>query len=155
MKSRSRHHLLVATVGDGSHHRSWISGPADRSFDVLLVDYGGGGRRFASDADILFERQGTKFRLVKWALAQLDIEQYELFFFPDDDLDFTTEDASRLFEICKAQDLMLAQPALDATSMVSFEITRAVPGSFLRYTNFVEVMCPVFIASTTLTPNVS
>lgn len=143
-RSGGRRRLLLATVGDGSRHRAWTRGSEERSFDVVLVDYGSGGGRFASDADRVFERRGTKFRLIRWALDRIDVDRHDAFFFPDDDLEFAVEDVNRLFDVFEARDLSLAQPSLDAASLVSYEITRTAPGNLLRYTNFVEVMCPVF-----------
>jgi len=45
-----------------------------------------------------------------------------------------------MFDLCEWFDLDLAQPAVGG--YVNHPITSPVDGSLLRYTNFVEIMCP-------------
>jgi hypothetical protein len=52
-----------------------------------------------------------------------------------------------MFDAVHAHHLWLAQPALAPGSHVSHHITQQVSGVRLRYTSFVEVMCPLFSRS--------
>src|SRR6185436_6910282 len=69
---------------------------------------------------------------------------YESCWFPDDDLSTDGPTINRMFDLFQAHDLWLAQPALAAGSHVSHLITAVVPGARVRFTNFVEIMCPIF-----------
>ena len=62
----------------------------------------------------------------------------------DDDLFFSGAEINLLFEIIDQQNLSLAQPAFDLCGKVSHPATKVHPLSLFRYTNFVEVTCPVF-----------
>jgi hypothetical protein len=72
------------------------------------------------------------------------LERYEAIFILDDDLSFSASAISRLFEIRTKYDLWLIQPAFDPRGKISHPITRIHPTTFFRYTNFVEVTCPLF-----------
>ena len=89
-----------------------------------------------------------KKKLEKWHLMShfiknnLDlIKKYETIWFPDDDLDTNCDDINKLFEIHKKYNLLLSQPSVDG--YVSYDIERKVENSILRFTNFVEIFCPM------------
>jgi hypothetical protein len=63
---------------------------------------------------------------------------------PDDDLMTGWRDINRLFEICYRHSLMLAQPSLGANSFISHALTRQDERYWLRFSKFVEIMCPLF-----------
>ena len=71
------------------------------------------------------------------------LNDYDYIWLPDDDLAARTADINRLFSIARDYGLSLAQPAI-ASGEISHQIVRQQPGLLLRYTGFVEVMCPLF-----------
>jgi hypothetical protein len=141
-----RKNLILSVVGDESVHRSWLAGSEPREFDVALVYFGDQPGRYAADAEHYLERRGIKFELLhqllhsEWSgLA----EQYERIWIPDDDVAGDLATANRLFRIAAEQRLEVCQPAIDRGDM-SFQTLRAEPGYLLRYSRFVEIMCPLF-----------
>jgi hypothetical protein len=139
-----RSRLVIAAVGDESLHEAWATSRSARSFDIVLVYYGEDGRWFRARGDAWLEMRGPKFELIRRALSHVQLDSYRYFFFPDDDLAMTVHQIEELFDLTERFELDLAQPALDEASYVSHEITRVRRDSVLRFTNFVEVMCPVF-----------
>jgi len=63
---------------------------------------------------------------------------------PDDDLLCDPTLVSRMFAICADLGLDMAQPALTQDSYYSHPITMQHPQFQLRFTNFIEIMAPVF-----------
>jgi hypothetical protein len=117
---------------------------AERSYD-LVVSY------YDEEAFNAFERvDGASAVLVKggkWdglfhTLAGLDIDAYDYFWLPDDDIDAAAEDVNAIFELCRSNCLAVAQPALTRDSYFSHFIFSQCPGFRLRYTNYVEIMAP-------------
>ena len=74
------------------------------------------------------------------------LDDYGYIWLPDDDLAAKTADINRMFSIARTYGLALAQPAI-ARGEVSHQIVRQQAGLLLRYTRFVEVMCPLFSRS--------
>ena len=70
--------------------------------------------------------------------------RYEAVLVLDDDILIRASDIDRLFAIRTAHDLWLLQPAFDPRGKISWEITKVNPHCRLRYTNFVEMTCPLF-----------
>jgi hypothetical protein len=141
--------LVVCRVGDHSLHREWVGDPATRSYDVWLDYWGDRDESDTANGAVWSVGRGT----TKWPrMASLLAERadaarsYRSVWFPDDDLRATPEVVDRLFEIFERLELWLAQPALTAGSFLTFCPTLA-NGSFLaRFTNFAEVMAPIFSA---------
>lgn len=136
--------LVFLRVGDSSTHREWIGNPATRSYDVWLDYYGeGDSSKWAGDQAHLTDGPGTtKFKRARALLPELS--RYEAVWFPDDDISVAPAGVERLFETFHAFDMLLAQPSLADGSYVAHELTRW-NGSFeVRFTNFVEAMCPLF-----------
>lgn len=141
---QGKRHLVFLRVGDTSTHREWMGEPASRSYDVWLDYYGeGDARRWADDPVHLTDGPGTtKYGRI---LALLDaLTRYDAIWFPDDDIRTDPAGVERLFATFARRRLLLAQPSLADGSYVAHEITRW-NGSFeVRFTNFVEGMCPLF-----------
>jgi hypothetical protein len=72
------------------------------------------------------------------------IDSYDWIWLPDDDLLADQETIDAFFQVVIKYDLKLAQPALHERSHIAHPITARHSGSLLRFTNFVEVMCPCF-----------
>ncbi|HET8541993.1 MAG TPA: hypothetical protein VFL83_19105 [Anaeromyxobacter sp.] len=136
--------LVFLRVGDRSTHREWIGDPATRSYDVWLDYYEEGDpSKWSDDPALLTVGPGT----TKYARAHAllpELSRYEAVWFPDDDISVGPAGVERLFETFHALGMLLAQPSLADPSYVSHEITRWNGAFEVRYTNFVEAMCPLF-----------
>lgn len=149
-----RNNLILACVGDSSCHKEWIRGIPH--FDLILIYYGNNDAVFsdyAKDALMCVRQQGQKFPLLKTFLHihRQWISQYAYAWLPDDDISLGTDDVNRLFAEAKNHGLLICQPAVAPhDGIVSHEITRSRKGLKLRFTNFVEVMMPLFETQTLL-----
>jgi hypothetical protein len=143
--SSVRRNLVISTIGDGSMHGSWLADRPARSFDVFLVHYGKHADFGRRDADYYLSRRGFKWELLDYvAREHRDVlERYDRIWCPDCDIRCTTADVNRLFQLAVAYNLQLAQPAI-AAGDATYQFLRKRPQLVLRYTPFVEVMCPLF-----------
>jgi hypothetical protein len=140
-----RKNLVIVRAGSNSLHRRWLELPhAERGYD-LVVSY------YDEEAFSAFEAtEGVSAILVKggkWdglfqTLAGLDIEAYDYFWLPDDDIDAAAADVNAIFDLCRSNGLAVAQPALTRESYFSHFIFSQCPGFRLRFTNYVEIMAP-------------
>ena len=143
--SATRRNLIVSPIGDSSVHASWLSHPDLRSFDLFLIYYGDRGDFGRSEATHYFQRKGFKWELVDHALKHHGeiLARYTNIWCPDNDIRVDTRGVNRLFELFEKYALQLAQPAI-AAGEVSYQTLRQRPGAVLRYSPYVEVMCPLF-----------
>ena len=143
--------LVLSPAGDNSLHSEWVKG--ESNFDLVLLYYGDDLKKAESyliDTPHIYASKGFKWWLIK-SFIEDNLEwfsQYEYIWFPDDDLEISTENINKLFEVAKQYDLYICQPAL--LGYVSHQITIPQEDSLLRYTNFVEVMAPLMNLNTTL-----
>jgi hypothetical protein len=141
----ARTNLVISPIGDDSVHASWLADRPARTFDVFLIHYGqhdGFGR---ADADHYQCRTGFKWELLDYALRDHRhvVDRYDRIWCPDCDVRADTASINRLFALFAEYRLQLAQPAI-AAGEVSYEFLRQRPGLVLRYSPFVECMCPLF-----------
>ncbi len=143
--SQTRRNLVISPIGDESMHASWLSGGEDRSFDLFLVHYGQCVDFGRSDAEHYLSRQGFKWELLDYVAQEhrAMLERYERIWCPDCDIGADTQSVNRLFALHEQHALQLSQPAI-AGGEVTYQFLRKRPGVVLRYTPFVEVMCPLF-----------
>lgn len=145
--SRSKF-LVVLCAGDGSLHLSCGWHRAARRFD-LCVNYFGGDdavhTRFSGSADHYFRFKGPKWAIVRQLLATeaLAAHSYDYVWLPDDDLDISVSDVNTMFDVAAEAGVRLAQPSM-ANQYVAHDVLVQDPTCLLRYTNFVELMCPLF-----------
>ena len=141
----ARRNLVIAAVGDESVHPRWLAG-GERSFDLALIYFGDQPERCAHHAEHFAARKGIKFALLHDLLtndwAHL-LTRYERIWLPDDDISASTGQINHLFQLAEEYRLAICQPAIGRGD-VSFEALRATPGYLLRYSRFVEIMCPLF-----------
>lgn len=140
-----RRNLVVVRAGRTSLHTLWLELPyAQRNYDLLISYYD-------EDAFHAFETgDGVAAVLVpggKWdglyrTLTGFDIESYDYFWLPDDDIAATAADVNAIFNLCRSSGLAVAQPALTRDSYFSHFIFSQCPGFRLRYTNYIEIMAP-------------
>ncbi len=146
---RKRENLVILRAGSTSLHGEWARDLADvdRNWDLCISWY--------DDADpdpnedgvdyVTIQRDVRKFAAFHQIFAtRPDFWDYRQIWLPDDDLMVTRTAINRLFEICRRNRIELAQPALDEASHLTYPITKRDPRFAMRFTNFVEVMCPVF-----------
>jgi hypothetical protein len=72
------------------------------------------------------------------------LRRYDAVLVADDDIVISARQLNRLFAVREAHDLWVLQPAFNPMGKVSWPITARQPGLLLRYTNFVEMTCPLF-----------
>jgi len=145
---RRRENLVILRAGTNSLHRAWTADldDADRDWDLCVSWYDAAEPDPADPCEYLtIQREVRKLTAIREIFAaRPEFFEYRRIWLPDDDLAVSRRAINRLFSICRRNHLDLAQPALDDASHVSHAITRRDPRFALRFTNFVEVMCPVF-----------
>ena len=142
-KARSKY-LVFTSAGDKSNLNYWFRGK--HNFDLWINYYGDVEGRYENDCDFYTSKKGGKFpnlHYVYHCWAEL-ISSYDSILVMDDDIIIRGEEINRLFEIRSEYDLWLLQPAFDPRGKISHRVTRNNPLTSLRYTNFVEVTCPLF-----------
>jgi hypothetical protein len=137
--------LVISPVGDQSKHRAWLAGAVPPDFDLFLIYFGDGPDRYAADAHHYARRKGFKWELMHYALTEHAeiVARYDRIWCPDDDIICTAEDVNRLFALFAEYRLRLAQPAI-AKGEFSYKTLVRRAGNVLRYTPYVEIMCPLF-----------
>jgi len=129
--------LVIAAVGDESLHKHWMP---EIGYDVYLIYYGDQKGHFSDESKFYKERKGTKFHLIHEILPE--IQDYDYVWMPDDDIFLTPKYIRRLFDIASKYELEICQPSI--IGWYGLKVTLCQQDSFLRYTNYVEIMCPCF-----------
>jgi hypothetical protein len=89
--------------------------------------------------------KGFKHHIYKRFIERHGIlDQYDWIWMPDYDVHLSADEIYRLFAIAQDYNLNVCQPSLTHDSYHSFPLVLNDPTKFLRYTNYVEVMCPLF-----------
>ena len=137
--------LLVSAVGDQSLHNVWIRERPE--FDAYLIYYGDDDAladKYTQQVPFFERRKGTKFNMLKTVMDENEsfFKNYDFVFIPDDDLYLNTKGINQIFQLAHKYDLELCQPSI--VGYYDVAITLHTPASLLRFTNFVEVMCPCF-----------
>ena len=139
-----RRNLIVVRAGDNSLHRRWMNDSRARNFDLLVSYYGKLSGRYQNRADHYHEMTGPRWPAHDWLWRNRRelFDRYDHVAFVCDDVDAVTSSWNLMFNLCEWFELDLAQPVIGGYA--NHAITRPVADCVLRYTNFVEVMCPVF-----------
>lgn len=137
--SNTKKNLVIAAVGDSSLHRSWCN---SKSFDTYLVYYGE-KEGYEGESKWHKKSKGYKYHLIKDVLDEDDFwRNYNYIWLPDDDLQNSAAGVEKLFELMELYNLELAQPSI--MGYYGTWITLHQMGSIIRFTNWVEIMCPCF-----------
>ncbi len=141
----SRRNLVIVRMGDRSLHPHWIAGPG-RNFDLFLSYFGDDPERHRGDGEYFESRKGLKWPAIHDLLQENPelLKRYDVFWLPDDDLMATTDTINRMFDLFRGFALSLAQPALTRDSYYGWPLTLQDSRYYLRFTQFVEVMAPIF-----------
>ncbi len=137
-------YLLFTSAGDSSAVDSWFD--SDRNFDIWVTYYGDNEFPFEHDVEYFNKRKGGKFPNLYENYRHYNevFKQYDAIMVSDDDILITARELSKLFSISSEEQLDILQPAFDPRGKISYPVTKVVPFSYLRYTRFVEVTCPMF-----------
>ena len=146
---KRRPNLVVLRAGKSSMHTSWLKDITDteRNWDLCISWYDDAESfsQYAAGEYNVLQNELKKFQSIhKLLYSGGALREYDYVAFPDDDIDTSWRDINLMFEIAKCHKLMLCQPALHRSSFYSHQITLQQSDKRLRYTNFVEVMFPVF-----------
>lgn len=141
-------YLIIARVGDNSLHSTWINNN-NRNFDLFISYFGSEDKKYALHADYYEHVKGGKWPIISLLVEKNweTISKYDAVWFPDDDLLIDTYSICKMFDTFSAFDLSLAQPALSMDSYFSHACLLQQKKSIIRFTNFVEVMAPIFSLS--------
>lgn len=136
--------LIIVCAGNDSLHLKWSKNT--NCFDLVVLYYGDCDltfNNFKSKSTNCFKVKGHKWHLISnYITNNLNkMFEYEYIWFPDDDLLTNSIDISTLFNVCKKYNLLMGSPAL--SGYVSHEIHKPQKNTLLRFTDFVEVICPV------------
>lgn len=139
-----RNNLIIVRAGDKSLHPRWRGKGEPGNFDLLVSYFGSTPERYRDACDFYHSMPGARWPAHHAVCSQNEVflGRYQRVAFACDDLDATLQSWNRLFDLCEWYDLDLAQPAVEG--YVSWSITKPQAGCLLRYTNYVETMCPVF-----------
>lgn len=142
-EARSRN-LVFTSAGDHSNLHHWLKG--HRDFDLWIVYYGDQPGKFQRQADIYLRAKGAKFQNLHYAYQRWPelFAQYDAVMVMDDDILIDATALTRLFAIRRDLDLWVLQPAFRQSGKISWDITRVRTAARVRYTNFVEMACPLF-----------
>ena len=94
---------------------------------------------------IICRNKGFKWEHINLVAEQHrdTVRQYDYIWCPDDDIACDTAGVNKLFEIVRKYNVQLAQPAISEGEF-AFKSLIQQRGNILRYSPYVEVMCPVF-----------
>jgi len=136
--------LVFTSAGDRSNLRLWLQGRWN--FDLWVCYYGDRSGTYQDVADRYTARKGSKFQNIHHLYMEDPsvFHSYEAVMVMDDDVVISGKAISRLFDLRNERDLWLLQPAFRSRGKISHEITRVNPRTLLRFTNFVEMTCPLF-----------
>jgi len=141
--------LLITTIGEYNCLNSWTNSEK-RDFDIALVNYDYSME--VNDALKVGCVYFDEFPVFKypgiWQMMTdaTVLQKYDYYFMPDEDIDISGQQISELFAKMKEYDLALAQPSIEKSfvSFPSWEYFIHREGVDMIYSNFVEVMCPLF-----------
>ncbi|MCF6360256.1 MAG: hypothetical protein L3J29_05760 [Cyclobacteriaceae bacterium] len=142
-----RKNLLITTIGKLDCAPSWLT--KDRNFDVALIYYPDIIEKAVKNkleelSDYLFFESGFKYAVLKKVLMEhTELRDYSFFWMPDDDVEIVNGTTNMLFNYAEEYQLELCQPSTTKKN-ISWKIVRQNRFCELRYTNYVEVMCPLF-----------
>lgn len=136
--------LVFTSAGDNNNVSDWIS--ADKNYDIWVVYYGNNKFSHQESVNFLMNRKGGKFPnfLEVYREFKSIICSYKAIMISDDDMLLGSANLSMLFNLQQKYELDILQPSFDSRGKISHFITLTKPFSKLRYTNFVEVNCPIF-----------
>lgn len=144
MNNHTKHkNCLVSAVGKNSLHKLWKKGICN--YDIHLIVYDDSLDDFYLDADFICHIKGYKLKVIYKYFKKYPcfLDTYDYFFFPDDDIKMDVNTINRLFDTMHHYGLKIAQPSLTMSYPTWSHLLKDKYNK-LRYTNFVEMMVPLF-----------
>ena len=149
--SSGNRNLVIVRAGRKSLHPSWLGGAEQPRFDVLVTAYEEGvppiGGRDNVATIFVAGRKVVGFNQVFTEHPWI-FDDYDRIALLDDDLETDATAINRLFDIGETFGLSIWQPSLTPDSFFSYAVFLRNTAFTLRYSNFIEIMCPVFTART-------
>lgn len=120
-----------------------------QNYDIFVIYYGNSDENYLKYEKLVHSierRKGSKFQNFYYFFKTYPeiIDKYERFFILDDDIEITSKDINRMFEISETYDLLICAPSFTKDSKICHKITINKPGVLLEYTNFIEVNTPLY-----------
>jgi len=142
--SAKKKYLVFTSAGESANLHHWLRG--ERNFDLWVTYFGEEPGKYQGVADYYNARKGGKFPNFYHAYKTWPdkFDGYEAIMLMDDDIIIAGGKISQLFELRKKYDLWCLQPAMDRRGKVSHPINRRDPSCRMRFTNFIEIGCPLF-----------
>jgi hypothetical protein len=141
--------LLFTSAGDNTDfYNNWCN--KNRNYDIWLVYYGDNDEnynKYSKYVDKIWKRKGAKFQKLYYLYQNNNDElmNYDRYLITDDDIIISTDDINKLFDISEKYELLICQASFKPIiSRISHKITKQQENNILRYTNFIEVTCPLF-----------
>mgnify|MGYP002713165391 CR=1 FL=1 len=140
-----RDYLVYTSAGRAANVRQWFLS-AHRNYDIWITNYTDTTALNREYADYYNAHPGSKFQNLKtlYDKHQAQLRNYKAIMVADDDIIISPTSLSALFTLLTDKDLWILQPAFSRFGKISHRITRRRLTTSLRYTNFVEVTCPMF-----------
>lgn len=131
--------LVISTVSDTSLHKSWVQ---SEGYDTYLIYYGD-KIGYEGESTHYKKAKGYKYHLIKDAIEEMpNLWEYDYFWLPDDDIAASPIEINKIFSYMENYKLWLAQPSI--MGYYGVDVTLHQKGSKIRFTNWVEIMCPCF-----------
>lgn len=144
---KTHDYLVFTSAGDQSCLHKWLEGKPN--FDLWVTYYGDHHGKYSDLTPLYCQRKDTKFPNLHALHTSHPgfLAQYKAIIVMDDDIEISTKQLNKLFCIQQEYDLWVLQPSFDQRGKISHRITRQRYGYKMRYTNFVEMTCPLFETS--------
>jgi hypothetical protein len=136
--------LVVVRAGDSSLHPTWLGGPEQPAFDLIVSYFGDDPDRFRSPIEARVDQKGGKWDgLAALFVARPELlDRYDFIWLPDDDIAADTRTVNGIFDAMSRCDLALAQPGLTSDSYYTYIGYLRSRSFTLRYSNAIEIMAP-------------
>jgi hypothetical protein len=139
--------LVIATSADGGFYNTTHF--QTNGFDLALINFNPDEWvdtcPVQESAKYYVKDKGFKHHIYKRFIEKYDIlDKYDWIWMPDYDVHLEPTEINRLFMIAQDHNLNICQPSLTHDSHHSFQLVLNDPTKFMRYTNYVEIMCPLF-----------
>lgn len=143
-----RKNLVFTSAGDNADINKWLTNNKNRNYDIAISWYGSNRekRNFLKDnCDIFMDRKDGKFPNFKYLYNKCKfVRNYEYVWLTDDDINIESEKVNTMFDLIKEYNLLVLSPSFNENGKISWKITKSSNDSFMRYTNFIEMTCPIF-----------
>jgi len=149
-EKKTRNNLVFISAGPKTCHTSWpkFIGEDDRNWDIFTSWYGEDLPESLPFGEYFCHQPRTHklSALCNVVKSNPNILEYDNIWIPDDDIETSWKDINRLFNIFTRMGLSVAQPSLRVSSdcHINHPITQQDTRYIVRYTTFIEIMCPLF-----------